>query len=333
MQVSLGEVTVSQRYPVSVKGKQFVEIRPQVSGLITEIKIDEGATVKKGQPLFIIDQVPYRAALETAVANVRSAKAKVATAQLTADSKQELFRENVISEFELQTAKNNLLEAEAALAQAQANETNARNNLSYTVITSPVDGVAGMIAYRVGALVNSSISEPLVTVSNADEMYAYFSITEGQLLALSSEEGNISNIIENMPPVKLILNNGSEYEREGRIDAISGTIEARTGAISVRASFPNTGILRNGGSATAVIPYNKTGSIVIPKSATFEIQDKIYVYKVLEGKAVSAEITTFKVDNGTEYIVESGLAVGDIIIAEGAGLVREGTTIESSVQN
>lgn len=166
--------TLKSGYTATLRGRQFVEVRPQVSGIITEIKINEGDAVHKGQTLFIIDQVPYKAALETAVANVKSAEAKLATARLSAESKAELFKEQVVSEFDLQTAKNELAEAEAALAQAKAQETNARNDLSYTEVKSPVDGVASMIPYRVGALVSSTISEPLVSVSDDQEVYAYF---------------------------------------------------------------------------------------------------------------------------------------------------------------
>ena len=328
IEVSLSDATVSTSYPASIRGKQTVEVRPQVSGLITEICIDEGAAVKKGQSLFVIDQIPYRAALETAVANVASAQAKVSTAQLSVESKRQLFRENVISEYDLQTAQNGLLEARAALAQANANETNARNSLSYTVVKSPVDGVAGMIPYRIGALVNSSISEPLVTVSSEDEMYAYFSITENQLLSMVDDNGTISDVIANLPPVTLTLSNGMGYDIEGKIDAVSGTIDARTGTVSIRASFSNPQkMLRNGSTATVIIPFTRENCIVIPKSATFEIQDKVYVYKVVDSKAVSATINPFRIDNGTEYIVEAGLNTGDVIVAEGAGLLREGTSI------
>ena len=160
MTLSPADRTLTREYTAVVEGRQSVEIRPQVSGTITEVCIDEGAKVSKGQPLFIIDQVPYQAALETAIANVKSAEAAVATARMTADSKQTLFDNKVVSAFDLQTAKNSLLEAEAALAQAKAQETSARNDLSYTVVKSPVDGVASMIPYRVGALVDASISTP-----------------------------------------------------------------------------------------------------------------------------------------------------------------------------
>ena len=308
--------TLKSGYTATLRGRQFVEVRPQVSGIITEIKINEGDAVHKGQTLFIIDQVPYKAALETAVANVKSAEAKLATARLSAESKAELFKEQVVSEFDLQTAKNELAEAEAALAQAKAQETNARNDLSYTEVKSPVDGVASMIPYRVGALVSSTISEPLVSVSDDQEVYAYFSMSENQILDL--------------PDVELTLSNGKAYVQQGKIDASSGTVDESTGAISLRASFSNPdGLLRNGGSGTVLIPTVRKNCIVIPQTATYELQNRVFVYKVVEGKAKSAPVEVFKLNNGTEYIVESGLNSGDVVIAEGAGLVREGTIIES----
>lgn len=183
MEVTRGTRTLNQNYTAVINGRQSVEIRPQVSGTITQICIDEGAKVKKGQTLVIIDQVPYEAALQTAVANVKNAEAAVATARLTAESKEELFKEHVVSDFDLQTARNSLFQAEATLAQAKADEINARNNLSYTEVKSPVDGVSGMLPYRVGALVDASISTPLTTVSDDEEMYVYFSMTESQILS------------------------------------------------------------------------------------------------------------------------------------------------------
>lgn len=186
--LSLTDKTLQSKYSATIQGKQDVSIYPQVSGLLTEVRIDEGAPVQKGQTLFVIDQVPYKAKVATARANVRSAEAAVATAKMTAESKQELRRENVVSDFDLQTAINDLNSAEAALAQAQAELVNAENDLSYTEIKSPVDGTAGMTAYRIGALVNSTT--PLLTVSDNDEMYVYFSLTEKQVLYLSRTEGD-----------------------------------------------------------------------------------------------------------------------------------------------
>lgn len=334
MTVTLSNRSLSNEYSAAISGKQSVEIRPQVGGTLTEVRIVEGAPVKKGQTLFIIDQAPYKAALQTALANVESAKASVATAQLTAESKQELFSQNVISSFDLQTAKNALLVAKATLAQAEAQETIARTNLAYTVVTSPVNGVASMTSYRVGALVNSAIATPLVTVSDDSDVYAYFSMTENQILALSRQNGILTEAIKAMPKVSLRLSDGTMYDQQGTIDAISGIVNTATGAVSIRAIFPNAGkILRSGGSGSIVFPYEKTDCIVIPQAATYEIQDKVYVYKVIDGKASSAIVSIFGINDGREYIVESGLQVGETIIAEGAGLVQEGATITPLAQN
>lgn len=266
---------LTNSYSAVVKGRQSVEIRPQVSGTITDICVKEGAKVQKGQVLFVIDQVPYQAALQTAVANVKSAEAAVATARLTSDSKEELFKEKVVSDFDRQTARNSLLEAEASLAQAKAAETNARNDLSYTVVRSPVNGVAGMSSYRVGALVNSSITTPLLTVSDDEEIYVYFSLTENQILSLVRQYGSVEKALAGMPKVSLLLSDGTTYAHEGTVDAISGTIDTETGAISLRAVFPNPeGMLRNGSTATLVLPYTKNDVLVVPQEATFEIQDR-----------------------------------------------------------
>ena len=332
--VSLGNRTLESNYSGAVRGCQSVEVRPQVSGTITEIKINEGDAVRKGQVLFVIDQVPYKAALETAKANVKSAEAQVGTARLTADSKKQLFEENVVSEFDLQTSLNALNEAEANLAYAKAQELNARNNLSYTEVKSPVDGVASMIPYRVGALVDSNIAEPLVTVSDDNIVYVYFSMNESQILDLTMQYGSTHNFMEHMTDsVGLILNNGSRYALKGSIDAISGTIDESTGAVSLRASFENPDhLLRHGGNATVVLPTVKEDCIVIPQAATYELQNRVFVYKVVDGKAQSAPIEVFGLNDGNEYIVVSGLVPGDVIIAEGAGLVKEGTEINTDVK-
>lgn len=334
MEVSQTDKTLSTDYSASITGKQNVEVRPQISGMLTEVSIKEGAPVKKGQKLFVIDQTPYKAALQTAVANVENATANVATAQLTANSKQELFNEAVVSDFDLQTAKNSLLMAKAALSQAKAQEVIARENLSYTVISSPVNGVASMTSYRVGALVNPSIVEPLVVVSDDTDMYAYFSMTEQQILSLSRQNGSLENVMNVMPEVSLRLSDGTMYDQKGRVDAISGIINSATGAVAVRAIFANpNGVLRGGGTGNIVMPYYKKDAIVIPQAATFEIQDRVFAYKVEDGKAVSTPISVFEISDGTEYIVESGLKLGDTIISEGAGLVAEGTPVNQQPQS
>ena len=328
MTTTLSNSTVDSEYTASIRGLQFVDIRPQVSGMITKIAINEGAKVKKGQTLFIIDQVPYKAALEIAKANVKSASSRVKTAKLNAQSSSELLKEDIISTTEQQIALNALASAEADLALAKAQELNASNNLSYTVVKSPVDGVTSMLPYRVGALVNPTIAEPLVSVTNGESMYAYFSMSESQTLDLIRQNGSADSLLNNMPPVELILNDGVSYQHLGKIDAISGVVEQSTGSVSLRAIFVNPEqMLRDGGNGTIVVESKHDNVVVIPQVATFEIQEKIFVYKVIDGKATSAEIKVVAPDNGTEYIITSGIEPGDVIIAEGAGLVREGTPV------
>ena len=330
MEITLGDRTLTTGYSAAISGVQTVEIRPQVSGMITDILIEEGESVTKGQVLFIIDQTPYKAAYEIAVANVKSAEAALSTAQLILESNKNLYEQDVVSEFDLMTAQNDLTEAEARLALCKAEEVNASNNLSYTEVRSPVNGVASMIPYRVGALVNSSIAQPLVTVSDDSRVYAYFSMAENQMLDMVQQYGSLNNAIRQMPEVELIMSNGEKYEHTGKINAISGTISESTGAVSIRAVFNNRNhLLRNGGSGTIIIPTTLKDAIVIPQSATYELQDRVFVYKIVDGKASSTEIHVAPQNNGVEYIVTDGLELGDIIVAEGAGLIKEGTPIKS----
>ena len=330
LEVTLGDRTLSTGYSAAISGVQTVEIRPQVSGMITDILIEEGESVRKGQVLFIIDQTPYKAAYEIAEANVKSAEASQSTAKLIYESNKKLFEQDVVSEFDLMTAQNDLTDAEARLTLCKAEEVNASNNLSYTEVRSPVNGVASMIPYRVGALVSSNITQPLVTVSDDSRVYAYFSMAENQMLDMVKQYGSLKEAIKQMPEVELVMSNGDLYEHTGKINAISGTISESTGAVSIRAVFSNRNhLLRNGGSGTIIIPVSLKDCIAIPQAATFELQDRIFVYKVVNGKASATEIHVTPQNNGIEYIVTDGLEVGDIIVAEGAGLIKEGTIIKS----
>ena len=328
MTIATTDREIPINYSATIRGRQDIAIYPQVSGTIFELCVNEGQTVSKGQPLFIIDQVPYKAALQTAEANVAAAKAGVATAQLTYDSKKELYAKNVVSQYDLLTAENTLLTAKAQLAQAEAQRVNAANNLSYTVVKAPANGVVGTLPYRVGALVRASISKPLTTVSDNSDVYVYFSMTENQLLNLTRQYGSIANTLKNMPDVRLVLNDGSVYDRTGRIESISGVIDTSTGSVQLRAVFPNAdGLLHSGGAGSVIVPNIHKDCVVVPQVATFELQNKVYVYKVEDGKATSSMIDVEKINNGREYIVKSGLTPGDVIVAEGVGLLREGTPI------
>jgi membrane fusion protein (multidrug efflux system) len=185
-----------------------------------------------------------------------------------------------------------------------------------------------MIPWHVGSLVSSSISEPLVTVADDSEIYVYFSISENQALDLIAQYGSIEDFIRKAPPVGLRLNNGQNYDQQGHVSAVSGTVDAQTGAVTLRATFPNSRrLLHHGGSATVIVPLHRKQSIVIPQEATYELQNRMFVYRVIDGKTKATPIVVFPLNNGSEYIVEQGLNEGDTIIAEGAGLLREGIEV------
>ena len=204
----------------------------------------------------------------------------------------------------------------------------AANNLSYTVVKAPANGVVGTLPYRVGALVSASIPQPLTTVSDNSEMYVYFSMNENQLLNLTRRYGSVAETLKNMSAVQLQLSDGSIYDLPGRVESISGVIDTSTGSVSLRAAFPNpNGLLHSGGAGNIILPSIYKDCIAVPQAATFELQDKVYVYKVVDGKASSSIIDVEKLSNGREYIVRSGLTPGDVIVAEGVGLLREGTPI------
>ena len=333
MTVKTDSRVLKSLYSATIQGRQDVEIYPQVSGTLQKLCVQEGDRVKKGQTLFIIDQVPYQAALNTAEANLKAAEAAEATANLTFKSTQKLFEQKVVSDFDLQKSENSLLSAKAAVAQAKAQVVNARNNLSYTVVKSPADGVVGQLPYRQGTLVGSSMPQPLTTVSDNSELYVYFSVNENDLLNMTRQYGSLEEAAKKMPPVKLILNDGSVLPDSGHVESISGVINTSTGTAQVRAAFPNTSnMLHSGANGNVEVPVFYKDVIVIPQAATFELQDKVLVYKVVDGKAQSANIEVAPNNNGTEYIVTNGLSVGDVIIAEGAGLVREGTPVGTANQ-
>lgn len=328
MKIGASDVNLSEIYPASIEGRQDIAIFPQVSGTISNVCVKEGQRVKKGQSLFVIDQVPFLAALQMANANVEAAKAGVATAKLNYDSAKELFAKKVISEHQLKTTENGYLTAKAGLAQAEAQLVTAKNNVTYTQVLSPADGVVGTIPYRVGALVSPAIPQPLTTVSDNSQMYVYYSLSEIQLLDLTAEHGSMDEALAQLPPVKLELANGKIYPSEGKVETISGVIDPTTGSVSVRAVFPNEGgILHSGASGRIVLDRKHTGVVLIPCSATFELQDLVFAYKYVDGKAVATRLSVQLSDDGKNYLVRSGLKTGDIIITEGVGLIRDNQTI------
>ncbi len=328
--ISTSSCEITRPASATIRGRQDVDVYPQVGGALTSLLVEEGDVVHKGETMFVIDQIPYRAALATAEANVASARASLATAKLTLESKGKLFQAKVVSEFDYQTAKNAALVAEAQLSQANAQLENAENNLSFTTVKSPVDGTIGTLPYRVGALVSSAMAAPLTTVSDNSTMYVYFSMSESELLSTIREYGSREAALESYPTVALQLSDGSIYEHAGKVNSMSGVIDRSTGTITLRADFENPeGLLHSGASGNIIVKTHREDVIVIPQSTTFEIQDKVFVYKAVEGVAKSTMVDVTKVTEGKDFIVNSGLELGDQIIAEGVGLLREGTPVKA----
>lgn len=323
------QVSLETSYPASFKGQQDVEIRPKVSGNITRLCVREGQSVKAGEVLFVIDDITYKAAERQAKAAVASAQSQLSTAKLTYENSQKLFDNNVIGTYELQTAKNSLDAAEAALAQAEASLTTAQDNLSYCYVKSPADGVVGDLPYKVGALVSSSISDPLTTVSKISTMQIYFSLTEKQLLELTRTAGGLHTAISDFPAVRLRLADGTMYDHEGRLTAVSGVIDPSTGSVSLRADFDNPDhLLKSGGSGTIIVAKSDPEAIVIPQDAVSQVQDRMFVYLVGADNKVSYSPITVNPDNdGVSYIVESGLKVGDRYVVKGLTSLSDGQEI------
>ncbi len=329
MVVKRGDTEVEQLFTASIQGRQDIEIRPQVQGKIVSVCVNEGQEVKQGQTLFTIDAVPYRTALEQASAQVQAAQASSATAKLTYEGKKRLFDQKVISEHELQLAYNTWLDAQAQVSLACAAEASARNNLSYTEVKSPANGVVGTLPFRQGALVGPETSQALTTISDNSEMYVYFSMDETQLLALLRKYGSTAQAIGRMDSVGLQLSDGGMYDRQGRMASISGVINKTTGSVSLRADFPNPDrLLHSGATGNIVMKSQYKDVIIIPQSSTVTLQDKLMVYRVVDGKAVSTAVTVAPYNDGRTYIVQGGLEPGDEIVADGAGMIQEGMEIK-----
>lgn len=321
-------VELPESYSASIRGRQDVEIIPQISGRVVRLCVKEGERISRGQLIAVIDQAPARAALRTAQANVKAAAAKAGTARIELGGKQALFNEKVISEYELNIARNQLEVATAELEQAKALEEDAANNLSYTEIRSPSDGMVGTLPYRVGALVGPDIEQPFTIVSDNSAMYAYFSVSENRLRQLSSRYGSADGIISGMPPVELKLNDGSAYPYPGKIESISGVVNAATGAVQIKALFPNPDRnLLSGTIGNVMLHTPSPRAIVIPVTATVELQDKVIAYRLKNGVAHAVYLKIDPINDGNNYIVRGGLSAGDTIVSEGVGLLKDGMPV------
>ncbi len=324
------DYTLYRSFAVKLESRKNILLRPQVSGRLTKIYVKEGARVKKGEPLFVIDQAPYLAAVDAAKAQVSTARAALSTAQLNLEGKQKLYEQQMVGEYDLRRARHAKEEASAQVEAAEAQLVSARTQLGFTTICCPVDGVIGMIPYRVGDLVDPGSGPYLTLASESNYIYAYGALSEEALSELLRDFdcSSLDELPTKLPAVTLYSNWGEKTPVEGHIDAISGTVESDNGATYIRASFFNTTeIFRSGSNGYIEMPYVMHGVIVVPQEAVVDIHDKYLVYKVMDGKAVETEVNVLHYDDGQNFVVTAGLAPGDVIIAEGAGFVTDGIEV------
>ena len=315
--VATQSAAMQSTYPATINGIQDVEIRPKVQGFLTQINVTEGQTVSAGQVLFVIDNETYQAQVRQAQAAVNTTQSAVNTAKLTFDNTKQLHKNRVVGDYELQTAENSFLSAQAQLAQAQAALASAKEALSFCYVKSPAAGVVGTLPFKKGALV--SASNVLTHVSDISKMEVYFSMTEKDMLTMSQDEGGLRGAIDAFPPVKLQLADGNIYAHEGKVVAMSGVIDRSTGSVQLKAHFPNPEkLLKSGGSGTIIIPRSADAAIVIPQRVVMEVQNKKFVYVLKDSNRVAyTEITVNPQNDGVNYIVTSGLNVGDKYVTNG----------------
>ena len=313
-------VTVKNSFPATLGGNSDAEIRSNVSGFIVKINVSEGDVVKKGDILFEVDHEVYQAQYNTSLAQLHVAETKVETARLTAQNKANLAQKGIISEYEKKLADNSLAQAEAELEQARAVLDNARTNLDYTYIKSPSDGVIGNIPVSLGNLVTPTTAEPLTIVSDISKVYANFSIDE-KFMLFYTEQGGINDILKYMPKVELKLATGQIYSEKGTIETISGMMDTKTGSAKMSAMFKNPKqLLRSGNTGSVLIPKTITNAILVPQTATYELQDKKFVYVLNDSNmTVNRQIEVEALTFNQNYIVTNGLKVGDRIVIEGVG--------------
>ena len=329
MLVSKQETTLQTVYPVTIRGKEDIEIRPRIDGFIDAIFIDEGSVVRKGQSLFKINSPQAEQSLTTAQAAVTAAEAQVNTAKLNVDRITPLAEKGIVSNVQLETYKNAYSSALASKSQADASLKNAKAMVTWTNVASPVDGVVGAIPYRLGSLVNNQ--NILTMVANTSNVFAYFSLNEKALTEfLGRLEGETqAEKIKNSPHVTLTLADGTVYPEKGLIQTITGTVNITTGSANFRAEFPNNqGLLRSGTSGKIVIPRVLEDVIVIPQKATFAQQDKVLVYKVQADSVVQKIISVVPTPDGKSYAVTDGLEEGERIVVEGVATLSNGKKIK-----
>ena len=326
--------TIYQEFTASLEGTKDIEIRPQVNGYIEKIYVDEGARVKKGQPLFQINDRPYREALNNARASLNAAKANLSTAEINVSKLKPLVESNIISEVQFKTAQSAYDAAKANVAQAQAMVENSQINLGYALIKAPADGYIGRIIFKTGSLVGTTTTEPLTVLSDINKVYAYFSMSENDFIHFKNDyAGNtVEQKIAKMPEVELMLSDNSIYPKKGKVQTVSGQFNNTMGAISFRATFDNAdGLIRSGNTGKIRIPRSSTTSLIVPQSATFELQDKVFVFTVNDSNKVSSVPIHVAGTSGNYYLVDKGLTPGQKIVYAGLDRLQDGAVIQPQI--
>ncbi|MCW3108869.1 MAG: efflux transporter periplasmic adaptor subunit [Segetibacter sp.] len=332
--ISAAPATTGHDYTASLQGKVDVEIRPQVDGFLEKVLIDEGAYVSAGQPLFKINDQPFREQLNSAAANLQAAEAAITNAQLEIDKLTPLVQNKVVSDYQLKVAKATQKIAVANAAQARAVVASAKIKLGYTLVKAPVSGYIGRLPKKRGSLVSPTDPEPLTELSDVHEVYAYFSLGESDFINFKSQyEGNtLKDKLKKLPGVSLVLADNTIYPYQGKIDMVDGQFDKNTGAITLRAIFPNAqSLLRSGNTGKVRLLQQHNDAILVPQSATVEVQDKIFVYAVGDSNKVTKRALQVTGKSGTHYIVKEGVKPGDRIIITGLDHLVEGAIIKPEI--
>jgi membrane fusion protein (multidrug efflux system) len=326
------QATTFQEFSTSLEGSQNIEIRPQVEGYLDRIYVDEGAYVKKGQILFAINERTYREQVNNAKASLNAARANLVNAEINVSKLTPLVKENIVSDVQLRAAKSLYDVAQANVAQAQAMLHNAEINLGYTQVKAPVEGYVGRIPFRTGSLVGMGTVEPLTVISAVSDIRAYFSFSEKEFLQFKEQfSGNtIEEKIKQMPPVELILADNSTYPEKGKVELVSGQFDNSKGTISFRATFKNPdGLLRSGNSGRIRIPNLISSAVVVPKEATFELQDKVFVFILADSNKVISRPISVSNSSGNYYLLKGNeVKAGEKIVYTGLDRLRDGVIIQ-----
>lgn len=325
-----GTQTTYQEYPASIEGTLNVEVRPQISGALEKVFVDEGAFVHAGQPIFKINDQPYRAALNNALAALHAAEASSGNAQLEVDKLTPLVAGKVVSDYQLKTAKAAFQVSKANIESAKANVSTAKINLGYTLIKAPVSGYIGRLLKKQGSLVSPQDAEALTQLSDVHNVHVYFSLGEKDFVSFKEQYpgGTLKDKLQKLPFVSLLLADGSEYGNQGKIDMIDGQFDKTTGAITVRANFANPqGLLRSGNTGKIRLSLQHSNALTVPESATIEMQDKVFVFTLADSNKVKKVPIKIVGKSGTNYLVNEGIKAGDQLVLSGIDHLQDGTVI------